>query len=338
MLIGFFKLLLTLLGLGRPPGVDAQCYAILRLGRASRKPAYYRKTSVAAERAWILKASRIIKLLRDRLGHIGKQKELTVADLALPGIHGEIPLRLYSHTTPVELIVYFHGGGWTLGSLDTGDFICRILAERFQATVVSVGYHLAPESPFPAAVEDALTALEWALNRAPELGVEKDQVTLCGTSAGATIVASACLRAKSTGLALPARQLLIHPATDLASLDTNSYREYGNAKLGLSRAQMEWFIDQYVKSRIHRADGYVSPLRADDLKGLPPAMVVTAEFDVLRDEAESYAMAMRDAGVRTHLYRAPGMVHGFLHLTGIIPSVDRWTERFVDEYKEFRTT
>ncbi|MBT3275624.1 MAG: alpha/beta hydrolase, partial [Spirochaetales bacterium] len=168
------------------------------------------------------------------------------------------------------------------------------------------------------------------------LGVDREEITLAGSSSGANIAAAACLRARDTGLPLPSRQLLIYPATDLASLETGSYQNFGKAKLGLPKVQMEWFIQHYAERKIDLTESYISPLRAPSLAGLPPAMIITAEFDVVRDEGEEYAKKLEIAGIRTRMIRASGMVHGFLNFTGIIPEATRWMDIITKEYLEFR--
>jgi acetyl esterase/lipase len=242
-----------------------------------------------------------------------------VTDLAIPGPAGAIPARFYEPPgTGIEKrpsIVYFHGGGWTIGDLDTGDSVCRFLALNVPATVLSVDYRLAPENPFPAAVEDALAAFRWAAENDARLGVDPGRIAVAGDSAGGNLAAAVGLLARDGDGPSPAMQALIYPVTDAIG-GQRSRDEFARGFL-LAKADMDWFERHYLPAAADRSDPRVSVLRAEDLSGLPPAYVATAGFDPLRDEGEAYAERMREAGVEVTLRRHPGLIHGFANLTAI---------------------
>ncbi|MDN3355861.1 alpha/beta hydrolase [Actinomadura sp. DC4] len=225
------------------------------------------------------------------------------------GAVGDVPIRIYrpeSGTLPA--LVYFHGGGWAIGDLDTADPMCRRLAAEAGCAVVSVGYRLAPEDPFPAAVEDAYAVTADVAGNTGRYGVRPGAVAVAGDSAGGNLAAVTALRARDEGLPL-AHQLLMCPNTDSA-LDSASFAEFGEG-YGLSAATMAWFFGHYI-GYADRFDPRVAPLRAADLSGLPPATVLTAEYDILRDEGEEYARALEAAGVPVELRRHDGMIHNFV--------------------------
>ncbi|HKB51908.1 MAG TPA: alpha/beta hydrolase [Solirubrobacterales bacterium] len=242
-----------------------------------------------------------------------------VGDLAIPAPAGTIPARYYEppgvglENRP--LIVYFHGGGWTIGDLDTCDSICRFLAANTPAAVLSVAYRLAPEHPFPAAVEDALAAYRWAAADNSQLGVDPARIAVAGDSAGGNLAAAVSLLARDDGGPSPAMQALIYPVTDAVG-GQQSRDEFAEGFL-LTRADMDWFERHYLPTTVDRADPRVSMLRAGDVSGLPSAYIATAGFDPLRDEGEAYAMRMQEAGVPVALRRHPGLTHGFANMTAI---------------------
>jgi acetyl esterase len=230
-----------------------------------------------------------------------------VRDVTAHGPGGDVPVRLYVPESPHGVVAYIHGGGWMMGTLDTYDAALSTLANAAGATVASVDYRLAPEHRFPAAVDDALAAVRWI---AAEF--EREPLAIAGDSAGGNLAAVVARRTRGE---IPLRlQALIYPVID-AALNTPSYREFSD-RHGLSAASMRRFWNLYLDG----ADGGhpdASPLRATDLAGLPPAYVLTAEVDVLRDEAEAYAAALRDAGVDVELVRWPGVIHGFWRWLGV---------------------
>jgi acetyl esterase len=219
-----------------------------------------------------------------------------------------VPVRIYrADDRELPGLVWFHGGGWTIGSLDSHDRLCRTLAARCGCALVSVDYRLAPEHPYPAAVEDAWTATLWASRRFAGLAIG-------GDSAGGHLAAVVAVRARDRGLPL-ALQALVYPATD-AGLDTPSFREHADVP-NLTREVMHWFWDQFCPVE-RRAEPEASVLRALDLRGVAPAFVLTAEYDVLRDEGEAYARRLLDAGVPVMLTRYEGQIHGFLRMPAVI--------------------
>jgi acetyl esterase len=245
---------------------------------------------------------------------------LRTEDLEIPGGGGSLPARLYvpqSAPAPAPLLVFFHGGGWVQGSVQTHDRSCRLLAHLAAVRVLSVGYRLAPEHPFPAAADDAEAAYRWAVASAQRLGADSARIAVGGDSAGgnlAAVVAIAVRDARRAGEALPpvAFQLLVYPACDLseksASVTTFADGFY------LTERSMDWFMDRYVPDHARRTDPRVSPLLAPDLSELPAAHVATCATDPLRDEGEAFARRLREAGVPVAVQRH-GQLHGFFNTT-----------------------
>lgn len=242
----------------------------------------------------------------------------SVDNLAAPGPEGEIPLRLYTpeRDGPLPVLMYFHGGGWVLGDLESHDGVCRALTNAANCLVVSVDYRLAPEHKFPAAAEDAYAATQWVAEHAARLGGDPDRVAVAGDSAGGNLAAAVALMARARGGPALVYQLLIYPVTD-SSLDTTSCRENAQGYF-LTLDSMRWFWNHYLRGDADRENPYAAPLRANDLRGLPPALVITAEFDPLRDEGEAYAARLRTAGVSTDLKRYDGMIHGFFSMGAVV--------------------
>ncbi len=241
--------------------------------------------------------------------------------LRVPGPGGELDARLYvglgAPRPPQPLLVYFHGGGWVIGDLDTHDALCRFLATFGGCRVLSVGYRLSPEHPFPAPVEDAVAAFAWAAENASELGADPARIAVGGDSAGGNLAAAVSLLSRDGGPA-PAMQLLLYPVVDAIG-DQPSRATFADGFL-LTRGDMEWFEAHYIPAGCEPDDPRISMMRAEDLSGLPPAYVATAGFDPLRDEGEVYAGRMREAGVKVALQRHPSLIHGFANLTAICPS------------------
>jgi len=233
-----------------------------------------------------------------------------------------VPVRIYRpHREEGPAIVYFHGGGWVLGGLESHGPLCRTLSARSSCAVVAVDYRLAPEHPYPAAVDDAWTALTWAGGRFSRLAV-------AGDSAGGQLAASIALRARDVGLAL-ALQVLIYPATD-RSFDSASYRENADGH-GLTAAEMRWLWSQYVPDEARAGEPDCSPLRAPELAGVAPALVLTAEYDPLRDDGEAYARRLADAGVAVALRQYEGLIHGFVRMPAMIARASGAIDEIADE-------
>ncbi|KQP65650.1 alpha/beta hydrolase [Nocardioides sp. Leaf307] len=249
----------------------------------------------------------------------GKQPIGAVRDLEVAGL----PARLYTprarvsvavRQPPAPLLVFFHGGGFFFGDLDTHDATCRILAERGEALVLAVDYRLAPEHRFPAAYDDAVAAYRWAVEHVEELGVDRDRIAVGGDSAGGNLAAGVALEAARSGLPC-AFQLLVYPATD-ATRATESLRLFG-AGFYLSAEFMELANDSYMTEGLDPRDPRLSPAYADVPEGLAPAYVCTAGFDPLRDEGEAYARKLSDAGVTVELKRFEDQIHSFFNIVGV---------------------
>jgi acetyl esterase len=246
----------------------------------------------------------------------GPREEVArVEDRSIPG---NLSIRIYTPkgSGPRPALIYFHGGGWVFGSLDTIDNPCRQLANASGCTVISVGYRLAPEHKFPIPVEDSYWATRYIAEHAADFDVDPAKIAVGGDSAGGNLAAAVTLLARDRGGPSLAFQLLIYPATD-AALDTPSHREFAKG-FALTRVEIQWFLRQYL---VRPEDGLlplVSPLKAKSLRGLPPACVITAEFDPLRDEGEAYAARLRTSSVPAETRRFDGMIHGFFQLAGIM--------------------
>ena len=262
------------------------------------------------------------------------QAVLRVENRAIPGADGDIPVRIYTpkSSAPLPVLVYFHGGGWVLGDLDAADPICRSLANGAECVVVSADYRLAPEHKFPVAVEDAFAATRWVAQNAAAIGGDTDRIAVAGDSAGGNLAAAVALMARDRGEPHLAYQLLIYPVTQYG-FDTESYRQYERG-YGLSKDDMVWFWDRYLPRAADGQNSYASPLLAGSLSHLPPALIVTAECDVLRDEAEAYAARLEKAGVPVRLWRYDGMIHNFI---GLAPVVDRGKQALAEIAGQLRS-
>ena len=240
----------------------------------------------------------------------------SISDRGIPSPDGhDIPIRTYlpAGVTDPPVCVYLHGGGWVIGSIETHDGPCREIAARSGCAVVSVEYRLAPETKHPGPLEDCVAAVEWVAANGSDLGVDGSRLVVAGDSAGGNLAAAVTLIARERGGPAIAGQVLVYPVTDL-SMGTASYVENAEGYF-LTADAMRWFIGHYCDGAVD--DPQVSPLRAD-LAGLPPALVITAEYDPLRDEGEAYAKRLEAAGVPTTLRRFDGQIHGFLGMYGMI--------------------
>jgi len=241
-----------------------------------------------------------------------------VSDHQVPVTGGSVLARLYrplplgAASATVPVLVWFHGGGFTLGSVAESDSDCRHLADKARCAVLSVDYRLAPEFKYPTALHDCAAALRWVYEKAAELGLDSDRVAVGGDSAGGALAASTCLYARDHGERVPSFQLLIYPITDISSFSTASYEQNAEGYY-LTRQAMQWFAEQYAAEQ-ERRNGYVSPLQAESLRDLPPAFIMTAEYDPLRDEGELYAKQLTEAGVHVEVKRYDGMIHGFFSM------------------------
>jgi acetyl esterase len=241
-----------------------------------------------------------------------------VRDLRIPGPGGEIPIRIYAPdiSKPAPALVYFHGGGWVLGDLDSHDHVCRSLANLTPCVVLSVDYRLAPEAKFPAAAEDSYAAFEWIAANTGELGIDPHRIAVGGDSAGGNLAAVISLMARDRKGPKPVYQVLIYPATDMRMISA-SMEENADGPL-LTKAAMAWFIEHYLRGENDKLDPLASPMLAADLTGLPPAFILTAECDPLRDEGEDYGRKLEKAGVAVGVTRYAGMPHGFFSFGGAL--------------------
>ncbi|MGH8963671.1 MAG: alpha/beta hydrolase [Jatrophihabitantaceae bacterium] len=238
-----------------------------------------------------------------------------VYERMIPGPGGELRVRVYvpEGSGPFPLLVWFHGGGWVIGTLYENEGACRALCRLAEAVVMSVEYRLAPEHPFPAAAEDAFAAVCWAAEHGEELRADPGRIAVAGESAGGNLAAVCALKARDTGAVRLALQILLAPVLGAPQDGRPSYTDFADGYF-LSRASMEFFFDQYPRSTADLREAYLLPLAAEDLRGLTPALVMTAECDVLRDEGEEYAHRLTEAGVPCELVRYDGQIHGFFGL------------------------
>lgn len=303
--------------LGACGRVDPEVQAILNMVAKARRPHYWEMTPQDA-RAWYAKAAPVLDLPPTPVHHI----EL----LAMTRPDGSpLPARVYlphapSWVHPLPVLVFFHGGGFTVGSPDTVDALVRRLCMQAQVAIVSVDYRLAPEHPFPAAFDDAWAAVQWVHDHGHEHGFDPERMAVGGDSAGGTLAAACAIAAREAGLRL-ALQLLFYPGT-CAHQDTRSHLAYAEGML-LTRKTILWFFDQYVRRTEDREDWRFAPLLAASHAHLAPAWVAVAEFDPLVDEGVAYARTLQAAGTRTVLKLYPGMVHAFLNLGGMVKMAER---------------
>ena len=244
-----------------------------------------------------------------------------VLNRTIPAPHGEIPIRAYTPVAggaePMPTMVYFHGGGWVIGNLDTHDGVCRILANESCCRVVAVDYRLSPEHKFPAAVEDAFAAVKWIEANASDMGVDANRLAVGGDSAGGALAAVVAQMAKEKGGPKLSFQMLLFPVTQIGE-ETTSLRDFAEGFF-LETATLNWFYDHYLGDGADKSDPRISPLRAKDVSGLPPAYVMVAGFDPLHDEGVAYAEKMRDAGVDVTLDDYPDLVHDFILMQAVVP-------------------
>ena len=250
-----------------------------------------------------------------------------VEDRLIHGPPGDLPVRVYTPEGrgPFPLVVFFHGGGWVLGDLDTHDPFCRLLCAGAGCVVVSVGYRLAPEHRFPAAVDDALAATRWVAEHAAEVGGDPARIAVAGDSAGGNLSAVTALRLRDEGGPVLRGQLLIYPGLGFPTPPTPSYIENAEG-YGMTREAALWFWRQYLGDESLASNWHAAPLLAPDLGGLPPALVITAEYDVLRDEGERYVERLRAAGVEARAARYDGVNHRFAEMVGILDQAEQARE------------
>jgi len=291
---------------GRP---DPRVAVMLAGMRLINKEFYNFKLSPEANRRTVERDSRLAAGCRERV--------FSTADIRL---RDGLTVRLYrpSAQNGLPVILYMHGGGWVVGSIASHDNICRKLANRSAAIVISVGYRLAPESKFPAAVEDVYAALRWAHAEAGSFGGDPGSLAVAGDSAGGNLAAAICLVTRDRGGPPIRFQALAYPAVDASNLDRESYR-LNSSGYYLTKSIIEQVTPLYINKAAEVLDPYVSPLLASDVKGLPPGLVITARFDPLMSEGEAYAARLLASGISCRAHRYNGMIHGFLSFTGLLP-------------------
>jgi acetyl esterase len=282
--------------------LDPDAQTLLDMVRAANRPAF--ETVGAAE-------ARLLYMAGRRVLAPEPMPVAETLDMTMPGPGGPIPLRLYrpSADDRLPVLVFFHGGGWVVGDIETHDTVCRHLANRAECAVISVDYRLAPEHKFPAAVEDSYAAALWVADNAAALGVDPARLAVGGDSAGGNLAAAVSLMARDAGAPRICYQLLIYPATD-AAMRHDSIARFAEGYV-LTRSTMRWFYEQYLRDPSDAADWRVSPLVAPDLAGLPPALVLTAGYDPLCHEGDAYAARLAAAGVPVEHRRFAGQIHGF---------------------------
>jgi acetyl esterase len=295
--------------------VDRQMQAVLERVANSGLPPFH---TVSAD-----EARRLYKQARAVLGPAAPEVS-AVSELAAPGRAGPIPLRLYRGLgteagAHLPALVFFHGGGWTLGDLDTHDVVCRTLANRARCAVVAVDYRLGPEHKFPAAVEDCLAATRWVAEQAAALGIDAARIAVGGDSAGGNLAAVVTIALRDAGGPPLLFQALVYPATDQRQ-DTDSHARFGEGYL-LTRSSLLWYRDNYLSPEDYD-DWRASPIRAADLARLPPAHIITAGYDPLLDEGRAYSDRLVAAGVPVLYECLEGMAHGFLTMGGAVAAAN----------------
>lgn len=257
-----------------------------------------------------------------------------IENRSIPGPADQIPIRIYTPQGlgPFPVVVHIHGGGWVIGSLDTCDDVCRALCNLSESLIVSVDYRLAPEHRYPAGLDDCYAALQWVAEHAPSINGDAARIALCGDSSGGNLAAATALYARDHGGPNATFQALIYPVTN-CGFDTASYHQKA-CGFGLTRDAMVFFWTSYLAVPEHGNDAYASPLRASNLTGLPPALIVTAEHDPLRDDGEAYAARLHREGVPVHVTRYLDMNHGFFNCGAMYDSAARAIHEVADSLKQ----
>lgn len=287
--------------------LDAESEAILAARRLADIPA------VATQTVNQVRASR--KSWRQST-HVPTQQVHEVVDLQVPTDDGTVGVRTYrpNTTTGLPVIVYLHGGGWVIGDLDHSDALCRLLCLEAAALIVNVEYRLAPEHKYPAAAEDCFAVVCWLGEHASQLRADARRMAVAGSSAGGNLAAATTLMSRDRGGPELSAQLLVCPVMD-SSCVSPSFVEFADGYI-VSAEDMRWYWQQYLEREVQASEPYACPLRADDLSGLPDALVITAECDPVRDDGERYATRLRSAGVAVRHTRYPGTLHGFFAMPG----------------------
>lgn len=308
--------------------LDAGARRVLELGRAANDPPFEVGTPAAARAA----CNASFPMLQ---GH--KVAVAAIRERQIDGPNGPITLRIYrglgAQEAGAPAVVYFHGGGWVTGNLDSHDEVCRWFADLAGAVVVCPDYRLAPEHRFPAGLNDCLATLVFVVNEAINLGIDPARVAVAGDSAGGNLATVVALQSREAGLPDVAAQLLIYPNTDMAQT-ADSYRRFGK-DFGLTTTTMAWLRDQYIRDEADITDPRISPLRAENLSGAPPAFVAIAGHDILADEGTAYAEKLAASGVPVVMRSWPDQIHGFVSMGRYIPAALDVVAAAVDAWKAF---
>ncbi|PZA11829.1 alpha/beta hydrolase [Rhodopseudomonas palustris] len=311
-----------------PAKLDPDAAAVYQAFQDAGRPSY--ETLSASEARAYYSAARLVS-------NPEPPELASIQSIAIPGPVGDIPARLYTPKTLRQdgglapALVFLHGGGWVIGDLDTHDVVCRGIANDGELLVISVDYRLAPEHKFPAAVDDAIAATRWIADHAKTLGIDPEQLSVGGDSAGGNLAAVVALHARDHGGPLLAGQVLIYPATDF-SMQHPSHSEPETSVL-LTHSVIRWFRDHYLNGANDADDWRASPARAETLAGLPPAFVITAGADPLRDEGDEYARRLADAGVPVEHRTFPGQFHGFFTMGKLLPQANTLVRQIGDWLK-----
>jgi acetyl esterase len=299
--------------------LDPESQRLIDLMAAANRPAWNTLSAQAARDLY----------LSLRPGAQGpRPAEATVVDRAIPGPAGELAVRIYRpasapHDAKLPCLVYAHGGGWVFGNLDSHDVLCAQFALEAGIVVFAIDYRLAPEARFPGAFDDVVAGLKWVAANGASVGIDPTRLAIGGDSAGGNLAAAVAIWARDHGGPKLRLQLLAYPVTDAVGR-AESYRRYEDG-YGLNAATMEWFFDHYTPDKASRDDWRVSPLRAKTLGGLPPALVITAGYDPLRDEGRAYAHRLHQEGTQADLVEFGGMLHGFLSSPMLLHGARRGT-------------
>ena len=287
-------------------------------------------------------AREVLSVISEDAGY-KNTKVFRAEDREISGPNGAIPIRIYSpheiiEGQPAPLVVFYHGGGFMLGDIETHDSVTRYLCEKADVVIISVGYRLAPENPFPAGIEDCYAALEWACENASDIGGDADRIAVAGDSAGGNLSAAVCLMARDRKGPDIKLQLLIYPCVDMVfEVNYPSYDNFGGGEYFLSLLDMKHFKGLYFNNMEDAKDIRASPLLHADLSNLPPALIITAGYDPLCDQGISYADRLNDANVPVEYQCFTGTIHGFLNFAGVLDVSLKGMDRLVKAIKDYLT-
>ena len=305
--------------------MDPKAQLVAEFIKSIRVPGYFPPLTELRQQL-----ARAVQILDEPAPTLARKEDLTI-----PAQSGAIPARLYASSFPgsgaLPALVYFHGGGWVQGDLETHDSLCTRLALWSGAMVMAIDYRLAPEHKFPAAVDDCCTAYQWLRTHGGEIGVDQTRVGVAGDSAGGNLAAVVCQQMVGIGAEIPTFQILLYPATNMV-FDTLSHTERAQDEF-IPRERLDWYLQQYLNGDEDKEDLRVSPLRAETLLGQPPALIIFGGFDPLRDDGKLYGERLNSFGVDVIAHEYPGQIHAFLSLTKAIPQGMQATREVADYIK-----